>query len=95
VPVFPFWLVNLAAAFVGVRLRTFVVGTVIGVIPGGFVYVNVGRRLGTIFDAGEEPSLENILSFDLLIAFSLLGLLALAPIAYRKFRVRANPNAAK
>jgi hypothetical protein len=54
--------------------------------------VNVGRGLGTIFDAGEEPGLENILSFDLLAALSLLGLLALAPIAYRKFRARAKPT---
>lgn len=88
VPVFPFWLVNLAAALVGMPLKTYVLGTLIGIIPGAFVFVNAGRGLAAIFDAGEEFSVESILTADLLIAFSLLGLLALVPIAYRKFKAR-------
>ncbi len=40
VPLFPFFLINLAAGLTRLPLRTFVLGTLIGIIPGGFVYVN-------------------------------------------------------
>ena len=38
VPLFPFFLVNLAPAFTSISVRTFALGTLIGIIPGTFVY---------------------------------------------------------
>ena len=52
VPVFPFWLVNLVPAFLGVSLRTYAAATFLGIIPGSFVYCGVGNGLGAVFDAG-------------------------------------------
>ena len=49
VPVFPFWLVNLAPALLGVRLRTFVLATAIGIVPGLFVFAMLGAGLGGVF----------------------------------------------
>src|SRR2546425_11589526 len=82
VPLFPFFLVNLVSGLTRVRLGTFVAATSIGIIPGSFVYANAGRQLGTI------NSLSEIASPRVLGAFALLGLLALIPIAYRKFANR-------
>jgi uncharacterized membrane protein YdjX (TVP38/TMEM64 family) len=48
VPLFPFWLVNLAPAFLGVRTSTFAVGTFVGIIPGVFVFASLGTGLGAI-----------------------------------------------
>ncbi len=48
VPLFPFFLVNLAPAFTTIGLRTYVAATLIGIVPGTFVYVNLGRALGRI-----------------------------------------------
>src|SRR6185369_455999 len=48
VPVFPFFLINLAAGLTRLPLRTFMLGTLLGIIPGGFVYVNAGASLATI-----------------------------------------------
>ena len=45
IPVFPFWLVNLVSAFLGVPLRTYVVATAVGIIPGTLVYASVGNGL--------------------------------------------------
>ena len=45
VPLFPFFLVNLAPAFTTIRVRTYALATFIGIIPGAFVYVNLGRTL--------------------------------------------------
>lgn len=51
VPVFPFWLVNIAPALLGVRLRTYVLGTLVGIIPGGFAFSVVGAGLNSVIDA--------------------------------------------
>lgn len=51
VPVFPFWLVNLAPALLDVRLRTFFLATVIGIIPGVFVFAILGSGLGGVIAA--------------------------------------------
>lgn len=88
VPLFPFFLVNIAPAFFGVRLRTFALATLLGIIPGTFVFANVGRSLGLALDRAEGLSLETILTLDLFLALSLLGLLALVPSAYRRLRSR-------
>lgn len=37
VPVFPFWLVNLVPALLDVKLRTYVIATFVGIIPGTFI----------------------------------------------------------
>ena len=46
VPAFPFWLVNLAPALLGVKLRTFILATFIGIIPGTFAFAFSGFRPG-------------------------------------------------
>ena len=80
VPLFPFFLVNLAPAFTNIRLSTFVAGTFVGIIPATFVYVNLGETLGRI------DSLSGLVSMETLGAFLLLGLLALLPVFVRKWR---------
>ena len=82
VPLFPFFLVNLAPAFTSIPLRTFVLATLIGIIPGTFVFVNLGQTLGRI------ESLKGLVSVETLGAFALLGIFALVPVALRKFRSR-------
>jgi uncharacterized membrane protein YdjX (TVP38/TMEM64 family) len=78
VPAFPFFLVNLAPAFTSIPLRTFALATFIGIIPGTFVFVNLGETLGRI------DSLQGLVSWETLGAFALLGILALVPIVVRK-----------
>jgi uncharacterized membrane protein YdjX (TVP38/TMEM64 family) len=78
VPAFPFFLVNLAPAFTSIALRTFVLATFIGIIPGTFVFVNLGETLGRI------DSLQGLVSWETLGAFALLGMLALVPIVVRR-----------
>jgi uncharacterized membrane protein YdjX (TVP38/TMEM64 family) len=85
VPLFPFFLVNIVPGLLGVSLGTFFVATFIGIIPGAFVYANLGSGLGTIFDAGGTPDLRNVLTPQLLLGFGLLALLSLVPVAYRLF----------
>lgn len=80
VPVFPFFLVNLAPAVADIPLRTYVIATAIGIIPGSFVYVNLGQTLGRI------DSTRDLVSPATLIALALLGLVALLPVTLRNSR---------
>jgi uncharacterized membrane protein YdjX (TVP38/TMEM64 family) len=79
IPLFPFFLVNLLSGLTRVRVSTYVAATALGIIPGSFVYTFAGRQLGTI------NALSELASPRLILAFSLLGLLILVPIFYRKF----------
>ena len=51
VPVFPFWLVNLAPGLLGVGLLTYATATFIGIIPGTFAYSIAGRGLDSLVEA--------------------------------------------
>jgi len=83
VPIFPFWLVNLVPALVGVRLRTYVMATLLGIIPGTFVFASLGNGLGDIV---EEPGLGVLLRLNVLGPIIGLALLALIPVAYKHWR---------
>lgn len=87
VPAFPFFLVNLAPAFTSVPLRTFVLATLVGIVPGTFVFVNLGETLGRI------DSLAGLVSWETLIAFALLGALALVPVFLRRRAPARAPDA--
>ena len=87
VPVFPFFLVNLAPALTNIRLKTYIFGTLIGIIPGTFVYVNLGQTLGRI------DSLSGLVSVETIGAFVLLGLFALLPILVKKVRAMRSAKA--
>lgn len=93
VPVFPFWLVNLVPAFLGVPLATFALATFLGIIPGTFVYSSVGNGLGAVLDRGETPNLGLILEPQVLLPLVGLGVLALIPIVLKRLRA-GRPGAA-
>lgn len=88
VPLFPFWLVNLVPAFLGVGLRTFILATVVGIIPGTFVYASFGNGLGALIDMGMSPDLSAIFKPAILIPLIGLALLALLPVAYKTIKAR-------
>lgn len=51
VPAFPFFIVNLAPALIGVPLKTFVLGTFLGIIPGTIAFSVAGSGLGSVVEA--------------------------------------------
>jgi pyruvate/2-oxoglutarate dehydrogenase complex dihydrolipoamide dehydrogenase (E3) component/uncharacterized membrane protein YdjX (TVP38/TMEM64 family) len=71
VPVFPFFVINLAAALTPLKTWTFYWVSQIGMVPATVVYVNAGTQLAQVSSAGD------ILSPSLLGAFALLALLPL------------------
>src|SRR5262249_33467279 len=51
VPIFPFWLVNLAPGLLGVSFATYLLTTIIGIIPGTFAYSLAGTGLDSVLEA--------------------------------------------
>lgn len=88
VPVFPFWVVNLVPALLGMRLIPFVVATGLGIVPATIVFSAFGAGLGSVFDAGKEVDLKSVLNPTLIAALIGLGLLALLPVAVKRIRER-------
>ena len=86
VPLFPFWLVNIVPAMLRVPLHVFALTTLIGIVPGSFVFVGLGNGLGHILEAGELPGLATFLAPEVLVPLVLLAALSALPIAYKRWR---------
>ena len=84
VPLFPFFLVNLVPAFVGVPLATYVATTFIGVIPATAVFSLAGAGLGTVLDQGGSITPASILTPQIMAGLGGLALLSLATIPLRR-----------
>jgi uncharacterized membrane protein YdjX (TVP38/TMEM64 family) len=51
VPIFPFWLVNLAPGLLGVGFGTYFLATFLGIIPGTFAFAIAGNGLDSVIEA--------------------------------------------
>jgi dihydrolipoamide dehydrogenase len=71
IPLFPFWMINLAMGLTRLRAGTYFVVSQIGMLPATIVYVNAGQQIGQL------ESLAGILSPTLIASFVLLGLFPL------------------
>lgn len=54
VPLFPFFVVNLVPALLDVPLRTFVVGTFLGIMPATLAFSVAGSGLGSVIEAQNQ-----------------------------------------
>lgn len=108
VPAFPFVVVNLAAAVLGVPLRTYVLGTFLGIIPGTAAFTVAGAGLGSVIRAQNRSynaclatkpvdaasacpyriDTSALLTKEVIVALVLLGIVALIPVALKKWRAR-------
>ena len=86
VPIFPFFLVNLVPAFLGVPLRIYFIATFLGIMPATFVFALAGAGIGSVLDQGGEVSLQGVMTAEILGALIGLALLSLVPVIYKYFR---------
>lgn len=78
-PVLPFWVASLLPALVGMSLRTYMLATVIGVIPPTFLFVSLGTGLQRALS--EHAAFHLIGALSTGIVLPLLGLAALSALA--------------
>jgi uncharacterized membrane protein YdjX (TVP38/TMEM64 family) len=84
VPIFPFWILNIASAFFDISLKTFIWTTALGITPGAIVFTLSGAGLSKVFEDGSSFSIQTVLNTQIKIALCLLGLLALTPVLVKK-----------
>ena len=86
VPIFPFWLVNIVPALLGVPLRVYLIATFVGIIPGALVYCSLGSGLGSIFEKGGQPDLDIIFQPDIFGPIVALSFICLIPVIYKRIK---------
>jgi len=109
-PIMPFWMTNLAPALFGVRLETFTLATMIGILPATFTFATAGAGLDSVIAAQKasfhackkagrtncafDLDLWSILTPQIIVAFTALSVMALIPVVVRHWRRRAPKPAA-
>lgn len=97
-PVFPFWVINIVPAVLGMRLAPYALATFIGIIPGTLAYAYLGAGLDSIIAAQEaadpgcaaagscaiDPSA--LVTREIVLAMAGLALISILPLAVRKWR---------
>lgn len=99
--IFPFSVVNVVPAVLGVSFPIYFWTTVIGIIPGTLAYTYAGEGLRSIISeratacannvapCGEAFTAADIVTKEMIIAFTLLALVSLLPIVLKKFAKKA------
>lgn len=102
---FPFFIINIAPAILGVPLRTFVIGTFFGIMPATVAFSYLGDTLDRVLIEAKAAhdacialkgaaacslsiSLEQLPIVQILVALTLIGLVALIPPILNRWRAR-------
>jgi uncharacterized membrane protein YdjX (TVP38/TMEM64 family) len=86
IPAVPFWLVNLGAAFCGMRLLPYAAATLIGIIPVTFLFAWIGSGVSDVLAAGQAPDLSLVFSPRVLGPLLGLAVVALLPVVWRRWK---------
>lgn len=108
VPLFPFMLVNIVPAILGVPFITYFWTTLVGIAPGTFAYTYAGAGIASVVEAQADAFAQcdqtgqadcgvslapgDLVTSELLIAFTLLGLVSLLPIVIKHFMAKRAAN---
>ncbi|WP_296097899.1 VTT domain-containing protein [uncultured Agrobacterium sp.] len=91
-PVFPFFVVNIAAALFDISLGRFVAATFLGILPGTFAYAYLGQGVDSVLvaaqAAGREAQISDLVTREITIAFFTLAVVALIPTVVKQVRQR-------
>lgn len=86
-PFIPFVIVNIAPALAGVRLRSFFLATLIGMVPATFAYAWLGRGIDSVLEqaaaSGRTVGLRDLVTPEITIALAALALVAALAIGVR------------
>lgn len=91
-PIFPFFVVNIAAAIFDISLGRFVAATFLGILPGTFAYAYLGQGVDSVLvaaqAAGREAQISDLVTREITLAFFALAVVALIPTIVKQVRPR-------
>ena len=83
-PIFPFFIINIAPALFNVPVRTYVIATFLGIVPGTYAYAYLGQGVDSVIvsarEAGVDLSLADLVTAEITIAFAVMA--AVAALAF-------------
>lgn len=88
IPAVPFWLCNIASGFVPIPVRTYLIATVLGIIPSTLVYSGFGSGLDHVFDLGQKPDMSIMTNPRMMLPLIGLCLLSVIPLVFHAWKVR-------
>ncbi len=92
-PIFPFFVVNIAAALFDISLSRFVAATFFGILPGTFAYAYLGQGVDSVLvaakAAGREATVSDLVTRDITLAFLVLAVVAAVPPVVSQLRQRS------
>ncbi len=91
----PFWVINLAAAFLNIRKWTFIWTTFIGVFPLAIVLTEGGSGLSHYFEQHTNFTVADIFNMQTKLTLIFCGLLALLPLLIKQLKNRLKDCHAK
>jgi uncharacterized membrane protein YdjX (TVP38/TMEM64 family) len=80
--VFPYFLIHIIAGFSRVRFRSYLLSTIIGVIPGSVIYALAGTHIETI------KSPHDIISPETALILALMAIMSLIPVFIKRAKKR-------
>jgi uncharacterized membrane protein YdjX (TVP38/TMEM64 family) len=92
IPLFPFWLVNVACALAHAPLRAYTLATFLGILPATFIYSGIGAGLGAVLREGGRPDAGVILKPEVFGPLLALGLLSLGATLYQRWSSKKTPQ---
>jgi uncharacterized membrane protein YdjX (TVP38/TMEM64 family) len=84
IPLFPFWAVNICAALLNVPLKTFLLATVLGILPGTLVYSFLGNGLEVLLKEGQTLNMSTLFKPEIFWPLFGLAFLSLLSLVYKK-----------
>lgn len=84
-PIFPFWIVNIAPAFCNITLLQYTVTTFLGILPGVYIYTGIGNTIAPLLISSAQVSVQEIIGNKATLILSILAFVALLPIVTSYF----------
>lgn len=81
-PILPNWFINIASPVIDVPIKPFFLGTLLGVAPPSFLFIQAGTTLQMMTDANAVWSWSSVA----ILAF--FALLSLAPVFYKRYKLK-------
>ena len=79
IAVIPFWILNIAAALLNIRVSTFLISTIIGIIPSSIIYAAIGAGVHDTFLKQQELTADALLNPEIWLPVIFMALLLLLP----------------
>lgn len=88
IPLYPFFVMNLAPAFLGARIKPFIITTFLGIIPGTYILACVGKGLGLFLQQGDMPKTDLLSEPEIILPLMGGSLLIVLHMVYKMRKAR-------